>query len=70
MKSLLLFLILGVAILLSLKAAVAFLAMAFPLLVISLVMAVPVAFLLALGWGVTTLFRGVFGSRTPDGEMA
>jgi hypothetical protein len=68
MKSLILFLILGVAVLFSMKVAATLLAVVLPLVLISLIMAVPVALVVGLGWGAVTFLRGLGrGSGTSRG---
>jgi hypothetical protein len=59
MRTVLYLLIVGVAILLSLKVAGILLALLLPLLIVGLVLASPVAVAVVLGWAVLAFFRGM-----------
>jgi hypothetical protein len=59
MRTVLYLLIVGVAILLSLKVLGILLAFLVPLLIVGLVLAFPVAVMVVLGWAVLAFFRGM-----------
>jgi hypothetical protein len=48
----------GLAVLLTLKVATVVLATLFPLFILALVLFVPVAMVMAIGWIITTVWRG------------
>lgn len=59
MRTVLYLLIVGVAILLSLKIVGILFALLVPLLIVGLVLGVPVAVVVVLGWAVLAFFRGM-----------
>jgi len=67
MRTLIYLLIVGAAILLSLKVLAALAALLLPLLIVGLVLAVPVVALVLLGWAVVAFLRGMRGDHAGAG---
>jgi hypothetical protein len=59
MKKLILVFLVAIAFVLTLKVAAVVLSLLLPVVLVTTVLAIPVFFVIAVGWGVTALWRGL-----------